>query len=87
MVSMQIGKSGLTPQFIEALRATFKRQDNVKISLLKSFSREREKVMETAETLVSSLNDKKFRYHYKIIGFTIILLRRKQKHGKDSIRH
>jgi len=78
MVNMQLGKAGLTENFIETLKATFKRHENVKISLLPSFSREREKVVETAEQLVSSLDEKKFKYPYKIIGFTIILLKRRK---------
>ena len=80
----QIGKKGLTPEFIEALKVTFKREENLKISILKSFSRDREKAIETAEKIVSSLNDKKFIYNYKIIGFTIVLFRMRRHSVKSN---
>ena len=79
MVEMQLGKSGLSENFIESLRKSFKRHENVKISLLKSFSRDREKITETADKITSSLNDSKHIYKHRIIGFTINIFRIKKK--------
>ena len=79
MVDMQLGKAGLTENFIDTLRKSFKRHENVKISLLKSFSRDKEKILETADKITSSLNDEKHIYKHRIIGFTINLFRIKKK--------
>jgi len=74
MAKFQIGKSGLSEDFIEALRKTFKNRKIVKISLLKSFSRDREKARETADKICSELKDIG-KFKYKIIGFTIMLIK------------
>jgi len=79
MVEMQLGKSGLSENFIESLRKSFKRHENVKISLLPSFSRDREKIAETADNIISSLNDSRHVYKHRIIGFRINIFRIKKK--------
>jgi RNA-binding protein YhbY len=81
MTLMNIGKRGITPEFIDTLRTTFKKREIVKISLLKSFSRDREEIKKTAEKIAGSLKDEKFNYVHRIIGFTIVMLKRK-KHKK-----
>ena len=70
MTNFQIGKNGFTENFIDAIRKTFKNRDTVKISVLRSFSRNREEVNEIALKLCSELGKN---YTYKIIGFTIII--------------
>lgn len=67
---MQIGKNGLTSGVIESLRISFKKHQLVKISILKSAGREREKVKEMGEKIVSNLGNN---YTCKIIGFTLIV--------------
>lgn len=68
----QMGKRGLTSEFIEALRKTFKNREMVRISLLKSCTRDRDEVKKTAENLCEQLKDVG-KIRSKIIGFTIIL--------------
>lgn len=74
----QIGKQGLTETFIESLRTTFKNRDLVRISLLKAYSRDREKLKETADELCKKLSDIG-NFKYTIIGFTIILKKWRKK--------
>jgi len=70
LIKLQIGKNGLTNEFIEKLRKVFLKNDHVRISLLKSSGRDRQKTREWAEKIVSSLGTN---YKYNIIGFTIAL--------------
>jgi RNA-binding protein YhbY len=84
MVEMQLGKSELSENFMDSLRKSFKRHENVKISLLKSFSRDKGKVLETADKIVSGLNDSKHIYKHRIIGFKINLFRIKKK---SALKH
>lgn len=69
-VSMQIGKNGLTENFLISLKNVFKKYENVKIVILKSAGHDREKVREMAEKIQAELGKN---YTYKIIGFTIFL--------------
>lgn len=78
MTLMNLGKRGITPEFLETLRTTFKKREIVKISLLKSFSRDREEIKQAADKIAGSLKDDRFKYIYRIIGFTIVMLKRKQ---------
>ncbi|MFH1249145.1 MAG: YhbY family RNA-binding protein [archaeon] len=66
----QIGKNGLTEGLIELLKNSFKNHDSVRISLLKTSTRDRKAAVEIAEKISSKLGKK---YTYKIMGFTICL--------------
>jgi len=78
LMKLQIGKNGLTNEFIEKLRKVFLKNDHVRISLLPSSGRDRVKTKEWAEKIVSSLGTN---YKYNIIGFTIAL--RKWRKARD----
>ena len=78
LIKLQIGKNGLTEEFIAKLRKVFVKNDHVRISLLKSSGRDRNITHEWAEKIVSSLGTN---YKYNIIGFTIAL--RKLRRPKD----
>ena len=67
---IQIGKNGITDNFIESLKINFKTHVQVRISVLKSADRDKEKVREMSERI---LNDLGRNYTAKIIGFTIIV--------------
>ena len=67
---IQIGKNGITDNFIESLKINFKTHVQVRISVLKSADRDKEKVKEMSERI---LNDLGRNYTAKIIGFTIIV--------------
>lgn len=72
--SAQIGKQGITENFISSLKNQFKRSMTVKIHVLKSARGEgkegKKKVKEYSEKLLEKLGEK---YTSKIIGFTIVL--------------
>lgn len=68
--SMQIGKNGLTENFITNLKNVFKRHENVKVAVLKNAGHDREKVKEMAEKIQSELGNK---YTQRVVGFTIFL--------------
>jgi len=81
MVYMQLGKHGLTAEFIETLRKNFKRHESVKISLLKNYSRDKDKIIGDAEKICAQLGCK-----YKLLGYTLILKRQRQKQdGKNTL--
>jgi len=70
--TIQIGKNGLTEGIIGNLKTIFTTHKVVKISVLKSAGREREKVKQMAEEIVSNLGKN---YTYKMIGFVIIVMK------------
>jgi RNA-binding protein YhbY len=70
IAKLQLGKQGLTPNFIDTLEIALKNHKQARISVLKSCTRDREKIIEIAESIVNSLKKKK---KYRIIGFTIII--------------
>ncbi len=69
-MKFQIGKLGVTSGVIESLNSAFKTHKSIRISLLKSFERDRTKINEIADELASKLRGN---YKYTIIGFTIVL--------------
>jgi len=79
-VNFQLGKRGLTGEFIDTIRKSFKRHEIVKISLLKSYSRDKEQILQDADKICSEVGCK-----YKLLGYTLILKRQRQKHGAKDI--
>lgn len=74
---IQLGKKGLTPEFIEQIKKIFEKQKIVRITLLKSACRDKKQKTEIAEQLVKSLGPN---YKYKIIGYVVVVLKfRKSK--------
>ena len=67
---MQLGKNGLTDNFITTLKAHFKNYKNIKVSVLKSCCRNREELKKISDDILTSLGDK---YTVRIIGYTIVL--------------
>jgi RNA-binding protein len=72
----QIGKNGVTDNFIENLQIAFKTHKVARISVLKNFVRDKVKVREIADDLVEKLEGD---FVYKIIGFTIVLRKWKKR--------
>ncbi|MEM4152861.1 MAG: YhbY family RNA-binding protein [Candidatus Pacearchaeota archaeon] len=74
LVTFQIGKKGLTENFIQALEKTFKKHELVKIAVLKSTTRDRIELKEIAERLCFELKEREKKpFTAKIIGFTIFI--------------
>lgn len=78
LVIFQLGKAGLTENFIGTIRKSFKNRDIVKVNVLRSFSRGREEIKDIAADICKELGKK---YTSKTIGFTISIKKwRKAKH-------
>ena len=67
---IQLGKNGLTDNFIETLKCCFKKYKAIRISVLKSARSEREKTREYADRILEKLGKN---YTARVIGFTIVL--------------
>lgn len=78
MIQLQIGKNGLTKEFLENLKNFFKNTDNIRISVLSSGTRNKEEMKKWAEKIILELGKN---YTAKTIGWTIVL--RKWRKGKD----
>jgi len=68
----QIGKSGITLGVIQAINNSLKKHKRVRISVLKSATRDRIKLKSLAEEI--KLKTEK-ETKYRIIGYTIILIK------------
>jgi len=75
-LAFQIGKNGLTKAGIEHLASAFKTRRVIKVQLLRSAVSDRERIDDVAKQLISELPGK---YNYRVIGFTIILMKRSSK--------
>ncbi len=71
---VQLGKQGLTENFIITLRGHFENHKIVKVSVLQSARENKEDVKKHAMEMEKRLGD---RYVAKVIGFTIILRKMK----------
>jgi len=69
---IQLGKKGLTSEFLEDLKKRFEKYQNksIKIHVLKSARESKQDVKQYAEEIIGFLGDK---FTYKIIGFSIFL--------------
>lgn len=68
----QIGKQGIIPGTIKSLNNALKTHKRVRISVLKSATRNRDELKSLAEE-ISSKTEKETKY--RIIGYTIILIK------------
>jgi RNA-binding protein YhbY len=67
---VQLGKQGISKNFLNTLESHFKKHDIVKVSVLKSAGHEKNKVKSYSEEILKHLGNK---YTARLIGFTIIL--------------
>ena len=79
LVNFQMGKAGLTPEFLEALKTAFKTHKVAKIALLKTSTRDKAEMKKMGEEICSKLSDKEFKYEYRTIGFTMTVRKFKKK--------
>ena len=68
--NLQVGKQGLTIGFIETLKNHFKSHENIKISVLKSATRNREELKKISDEILEKLGRN---FTSRIIGFTIVV--------------
>ena len=74
-MKFQIGKSGVTEGTITSLNNAFKTHKSVRVSVLKSAAPSKDKIEELVAHLARRLSGS---FSYKIIGFTIVLGKRKK---------
>ena len=67
---VQLGKNGLTENFIETLKTYFKNHENVRISVLKSATRKKDELEKISNEILNKLGKN---YTARTIGFTIIV--------------
>ena len=71
---IQLGKNGITENFIGNLQNQFKSCKTLKISVLKSCCRDRDELKKIAEEILEKLGQN---FRLKIIGYTLIFKKRK----------
>lgn len=67
---IQLGKQGISNNFIDSLKNHFKNYQNVKVSVLKSAGHDKSKVKEYSKQILEKLGKN---YTARIVGFTIVL--------------
>lgn len=75
-VEMQLGKQGITENFISTLKNNFKKNENVRVSVLKSARHNKEKIKEYSKEILEKLGEN---YTTRVIGFTIVLKKWRKK--------
>lgn len=70
--NIQLGKQGLTENFIMTLKNHFKKFDNVKVSVLRSCCRDKKELKKISEEILEKLGN---HYTSRIIGYTISVKR------------
>ena len=63
---LQIGKNGLTAEFIDQVKSIFEKETLIKISILKSASRDKTEAEKIGKELIEALGKK---YDYKLVGY------------------
>lgn len=70
LIKLQIGKNGLSNEFIENLKTLFVKNNSIRISILKSGTREKAKAKEWVKEILDKLG---LNYRANLIGYTIVL--------------
>jgi len=72
MIKLQIGKNGLTSGFMDNLKLRFadKGVESIRVSLLKTASRDKEQIQKWSNAMIAGLGSN---FTAKIIGYTIAL--------------
>ena len=79
---MQIGKNGITENFIQSLNGQFEKVRTVKISVLRSARENQDDVKKLSNELLEKLGT---HYTAKVIGFKIVLKKwRKEREENDK---
>lgn len=75
LAKFQIGKNGITQGVIESLSLALKNHKQVRVSVLKSFCRNREELNKAAEEIKEKVT---YPVNARVIGYTIILIKQKR---------
>lgn len=66
--SIQLGKQGLTDNFIQTIKNMFKTHVNVRVSVLRSAGHDKKQIREISEKILQKLGKN---YTARVLGFTI----------------
>ena len=69
MIELQIGKKGLTPEFIEDIKKKFVNVENIRVSVLSSATREKAELIRIREEILKALGKK---FTCRTIGYTLV---------------
>ena len=69
---IQLGKQGISDNFIKTMEEYFKKNRIVRISVLKSAGHDKKRVKEYSEEILEKLGKN---YKARIIGFTIVVIK------------
>lgn len=67
---IQLGKQGITENFISTLKSHFAKHSNVRVHVLKSARQNKEQVKNYSEEILDKLGKN---YTARVIGFTIVV--------------
>jgi RNA-binding protein YhbY len=83
-MTMQVGKQGVTDNFIATLKTAFKTHATIRVAALKASGRDSQSIQQIADDIVTRLNGS---FAYRVIGFTIILKKqsRQSKLNKQGL--
>jgi len=70
ITTLQLGKKGITQEFIESLKSRFKNYRNIKVSVLKNSCRDKKELKIINEKILGELGKN---YKSRIIGYTIAI--------------
>ena len=79
-IEIQLGKKGLTAEFLEELKKRFDKREikNIKIKVLQSARENREDVKRYSEEIIKYLGNK---YNSRVIGFSIFVKKFRKVQG------
>lgn len=72
----QLGKRGLSDEFVEQLKKVFEKDRVVKVDILKSACRDKKQAEEIGKEIVSALGEN---YDFKLIGYVLTLMKFRKK--------
>jgi RNA-binding protein YhbY len=67
---LQLGKNGLSPEFIEQVKKVFENEQILKISILKSACRNKKDAEKIGEDLLNALGKK---YIFRLVGYVLTI--------------
>ena len=70
VAKIQLGKAGITDNFIMTLESHFKKYNNVKVSVLRSCCRDKEELKKISNEIIEKLGKN---YTSKSVGYTIAI--------------
>ncbi len=76
---LQIGKKGLTPEFVKQLQNIFENEQSLKVAILKSACRDKIEAKKMAEELLEMLGKN---YTFRLVGY-ILTIRKWRKPMRD----